>query len=193
MMGELLMWISPNHPSPPPAPAPPKAHGRALASIPRGDGSAELRISLEEFKGHPYVAVGVWERGRRGGWSQAKGKCLSVRLGEVAAVIQALQQVGASGGESSAVSQVFGTLGSRPRTGSQNKRQRVAGGRDESTGLARLASRGKPRGDLAAPAESKPTFVDRSPPERTDWRTVGLSPSRGVAGFDEFAASGNGG
>jgi hypothetical protein len=178
------MWISPNHPSPPPAPAPPKAPGRALAAIPRGDGSAELRISLEEFKGHPYVAVGVWERGRRGGWTQAKGKRLSVRLGEVATVIQALQQVLAITGKNDAASPVPGTLGSRPRPGPQNKRQHVTAARAEPKGLAGPES----RGGLAKPAESKPTFIDRSPPDRMDWRIVGLTPSRGVAGFDEFAA-----
>jgi hypothetical protein len=59
------MYVSPNHPNPPkpyvPS-APPEETGRRLATFPRGP-DAELRVSLDTYKGSDFVSVRVWERG----------------------------------------------------------------------------------------------------------------------------------
>jgi hypothetical protein len=89
------MWVSPNHPDPPRhvQPDPPDDDGQPLGTFPRGAGRDELRVTLKTFEGRPYVALRVWSRDERSAFWPVKGKGLSVRVGEVAGVIAALQRV----------------------------------------------------------------------------------------------------
>jgi hypothetical protein len=90
------VYISPNHPNPPRRPEPPREEGRRLATFARtprpGDGKPpqELRVSLEHFQGSPYVALKVWEQSSDGSWWPVKGKTISVRMGEVDELAEAL-------------------------------------------------------------------------------------------------------
>jgi len=83
------MWISPNHPNPPRQSQPPVEQGRRLIALPRGEGREELRVSLDEFKGRPYVSLRVWERDASGHWWPTK-RGVSVRLSEARDVAEAL-------------------------------------------------------------------------------------------------------
>ncbi len=85
------MYVSPNHPCPPRQPTPPEQRGLVLARISRSD-DEELRIALDEYRGHRYLALRVWERGRDGQWWPVKAKGLSIRLREVADVAKAFAQ-----------------------------------------------------------------------------------------------------
>jgi hypothetical protein len=50
-------------------------------TLPRGEG-AELRVSLAEYQGRPYVSLRVWERGSDGElWPSKKG--CSIRASEI--------------------------------------------------------------------------------------------------------------
>ena len=86
------MYVSPNHPDyarlTGTQDAEPESAGRNLAAIPRGP-AAELRITLDEYEGHPYVQLRAWERGA-GGWFPTK-KGVTVRLRELEAVAEALR------------------------------------------------------------------------------------------------------
>ena len=67
------MWISPNHPdrerlmrpaSPTAHAAPPDETGRRLATLARPNRQgrdAELRVSLDQYEGHDYISVRLWE------------------------------------------------------------------------------------------------------------------------------------
>jgi hypothetical protein len=59
--------------------------GEVLAEAPRGDGS-RLRVSWREYEGHPFVTIAVWGAD---GWP-VRGKQVSVRVGELGAVLEAL-------------------------------------------------------------------------------------------------------
>jgi hypothetical protein len=85
------MWVSPNHPNPPRQPTPPADTGRRLATIPRGDGREELRVSLAEFNGHPFVALRVWQRDASGQWWPTR-KGFSIRLSEAREVADTLAE-----------------------------------------------------------------------------------------------------
>jgi hypothetical protein len=67
---------------------------KQLASIQRpayGDKKAEeLRVELCSYAGKPYVSVRLWFMGNSGEMLPSK-KGLSIRMGEVAAVVQALR------------------------------------------------------------------------------------------------------
>lgn len=82
------MYISPNHPSPPRAAEPPPDNGERLATFDRGD--EELRVTLAEFNGNPYIALRVWRADRFGQWWPVKGKGCSIRVGELAELIDSL-------------------------------------------------------------------------------------------------------
>jgi len=69
--------------------AEPESNGRKLASIPRGT-HEELRVTLDEYEGHPYVQLRAWERGA-GGWFPTR-KGVTVRLRELEAVAEALRE-----------------------------------------------------------------------------------------------------
>lgn len=86
------MWVSPNHPNPPKPSAPPRDTGQRLATFPRQDGE-ELRVSLAEYNGHPYVALRVWAVGQDGQSWPVRGKGVSVRLREVAGLADALATI----------------------------------------------------------------------------------------------------
>lgn len=78
-------------PSPTPQAQAPIPTGRTLAQIPRGS-TEELRVALDEFAGHRYVALRLWRLDRRSGeWWPVKGKGVSIRLGELAEVVEALE------------------------------------------------------------------------------------------------------
>jgi hypothetical protein len=77
-----------------PPTGPPTPTGTPLASFPRKgpDGvEQELRVVLDEFEGHPYLALRVWQRDAAGAWWPTK-KGVSVRLTEAAGVAGALQR-----------------------------------------------------------------------------------------------------
>jgi hypothetical protein len=72
--------------------APPAENGVNLATIPRGQGE-QLRITLAEYSGHPYIAVRVWALGADGrSWWPVKGKGVSIRLREIVPVGKALAE-----------------------------------------------------------------------------------------------------
>lgn len=102
------MYLSPNHPDyerlkdratavAPTGPPPPT--GTLIASFPRPSREGqdcELRLVLDEYQGHPYLSLRVWQRDHAGAfWPTRKG--VSVRLSEAegvaAALVQALGRV----------------------------------------------------------------------------------------------------
>src|SRR3982750_2266133 len=98
------MWISPRHPArAPPRPrrrpgaeplAPPEPTGRLLAAFPRrGEAGVEqeLRVVLDEYQGHRYLAIRLWQKDvRTGGWWPLRGKGVSIRLSEAQGVAEAM-------------------------------------------------------------------------------------------------------
>lgn len=90
------MYVSPNHPDRERLLArqqaqPPADEGRSLATFRRGP-DAELRVSLAEYEGRPYIGLRVWERGQDGRLWPVKGKGCSVRVGECEGMIAALSE-----------------------------------------------------------------------------------------------------
>src|SRR4051812_25241816 len=94
------MWVSPSHPDRDrllgrATMAAPEPSGELLASFPRRgrDGlEQELRVVLDEYHGHRYIAVRVWQRDRRGAWWPCRGRGVSVRLSEAEGVATALER-----------------------------------------------------------------------------------------------------
>lgn len=85
------MYVSPSHPNPPRTQAPPADQGERLATFPR-NGGEELRVTLSEYQGHPYVSLRVWAPGSDGQlWPTKKG--CSVRIRELADLVEALGRV----------------------------------------------------------------------------------------------------
>lgn len=68
--------------------------GRLLACFPRrGSEGAEqeVRVVLDEYQGHAYLAIRLWQRdGRTGAWWPLKGKGVSVRMSEAQGVAEVL-------------------------------------------------------------------------------------------------------
>ncbi len=87
------MWRNPRYPAPeqPEAPTAPVERGRRLLTLPRGDGE-ELRANLDEFNGHPFLALRIWQKGQDGVWWPVKGKGISIRIRELEDVAEALRQ-----------------------------------------------------------------------------------------------------
>ena len=85
------MYISPNHPNPPKQSQAPQDEGIPLGTFTEGRRSDELRLSVKSYENHPYVSVRVWSRDDNGEYWPAKGKGVSIRLAEVAGVIEALR------------------------------------------------------------------------------------------------------
>ena len=52
----------------------------------------ELRVVLDEYQGHPYVSVRLWQAGQDGAFWPLKGKGVSIRLSECEGVAAALQE-----------------------------------------------------------------------------------------------------
>ncbi len=71
-----------------------------LATLPRGDGRAELRISWDEFKGHKFVNLRQWNRADDGSWRPDTKRGLSIKRRERAAVVDALTKAVALAAES---------------------------------------------------------------------------------------------
>jgi hypothetical protein len=86
------MWVSPNHPNPPRRPDAPRENGERLATFAR-HGGEELRVSLAEFNGHPFISLRVWAPGPDGQLLPVRGKGVSVKLREVAGLAEALAAV----------------------------------------------------------------------------------------------------
>jgi hypothetical protein len=86
------MWISPNHPNPPRQAAAPQESGGRVATFAR-HGGEELRVSLAEYEGHPYLSLRVWAPGTDGQLWPVRGKGLSVKLREVAGLAEVLATV----------------------------------------------------------------------------------------------------
>jgi hypothetical protein len=110
------VYVSPNHPDRDrltSRPAPPAEEGRRLATFPRGAG-AELRVTLAEYEGHPYISLRCWERGRDGPLWPSKTRGLSIRLREAedvaSALVEALELAGQPAGHLGAADR-GGTLG----------------------------------------------------------------------------------
>ena len=84
------MWTKPGYvPTESQQQAPPEDTGQRLATIARGK-DEELRLSLAEFEGKPFISVRVWAQNRDGAfWPVAKKGC-SIRIRELDAVIEAL-------------------------------------------------------------------------------------------------------
>ena len=78
--------------------APPVDEGEALATFRRGR-RQELRVSLAEWHGHPFVDLKVWRRESAGPWRPVKGRSCSVRLAEAGPLAEALARVGAGRSE----------------------------------------------------------------------------------------------
>jgi hypothetical protein len=86
------MYVSPNHPeyerlTSPPAPI--EDQGTRLATLPRH--ASELRVSLAEYQGRPYVSLRVWEPGAYDPGLYPTQKGVSVRTSELDHVISALE------------------------------------------------------------------------------------------------------
>ncbi len=83
------MWRNPNPSHQPPSPqGPPEDRGERLATLPRGQGE-ELRVSLDEYEGRPYISLRVWSVASDGSWWPTKKGC-SVRIREISEVARAL-------------------------------------------------------------------------------------------------------
>jgi hypothetical protein len=90
------MWTKPGYSPPAQTQASaPDEHGVRLLACPRTGrtgGEEEFRVHLSEFNGHKYVSCRVWARdSRTGDWWPVKGKGVSIRLGELSDVADALQ------------------------------------------------------------------------------------------------------
>jgi hypothetical protein len=86
------MWTRPGY-NPPDRQSPPQEQGERLATFPRGP-DAELRCTLAEYQGNPYIALRVWERDTRGAWFPVRGKGCSVRIAEASELAEVLARVG---------------------------------------------------------------------------------------------------
>jgi hypothetical protein len=84
------VWRNPNHPAPE-QPTPPAESGERLATFSRGQG-VELRITLDEYEGRPYIGLRLWELGQSGGWWPTK-RGVTIRLRELAELLEVLGQV----------------------------------------------------------------------------------------------------
>lgn len=68
-------------------------------AIPRGE-AEELRVSLDEYQGHPFVSIRVWALGRDGQWWPVRGKGCTIRVREMGQVIAALGRAARETGQS---------------------------------------------------------------------------------------------
>ncbi len=73
----------------------PEPSGETLATFPRKgpDGAQqELRVVLDEYQGHGYIAVRLWQADQAGAFWPLKGKGVSIRLSEAEGVADALRE-----------------------------------------------------------------------------------------------------
>ena len=99
------MWVNPKYAQPEKVPrSVPEPSGRPLACFERpgrGRGpDTELRASLSEYLGHPFIDVRIWSKGPDGAWYPTR-KGVSVRLKEAedlaAALLEGVRLAGVSG------------------------------------------------------------------------------------------------
>lgn len=92
------MWRNPMYPQPETSdadrPAPPAETGERLVTCARpgsrGTRDAELRVTRDEYQGHEYLSVRLWEKDpSTGAWWPTKKGC-SIRLSEARDVGEAL-------------------------------------------------------------------------------------------------------
>lgn len=88
------LWKNPRGNRPTEPQGPPQEHGERLATFARGR-DQELRVSLAEFEGHPYVALRVWQIAPdiTGTWWPVKGKGCSIRMAEASQLAEVLARV----------------------------------------------------------------------------------------------------
>lgn len=75
---------------------PPEPRGELLARFPRlGPDRVpqELRVVLDEFEGHPFIGLRIWQSNVKVDWYPVRGKGLSIRMGEAWGVAEALLAV----------------------------------------------------------------------------------------------------
>lgn len=127
---------------------PPQPDGTVLAEFPRRprEGPDQLmRVVLQEYQGHPYIAVSLWERGRGGFWP-VKGKAMSIRRAEAAdfanAIFEALERM--EDAENRAEAEAARTATPAPAGASRGK----GNGRRYDPASVQGASRVRPGGDF---------------------------------------------
>lgn len=74
--------------APAPRAAAPPDVGRIIARVPRTDGT-ELRVSVHEYQGKPFVRVGPWQSNAPDAWP-VKGKGTTVKVRELGALAAGL-------------------------------------------------------------------------------------------------------
>jgi hypothetical protein len=87
------MWINPKFRGLVEPPTPPVTTGTLLARFPRNgpDGAIqELRVSLDEIDGNPFLYLRVWQKEASEDWWPLKGKGVSIRLREAQGVAEAI-------------------------------------------------------------------------------------------------------
>jgi hypothetical protein len=89
------MYISPNHPNPPRAQSahqPPVDESRRFGTLERESKGEELRISLGEYKGYPFVSLRVWFKDQAGDFYPTK-KGVTLRPDEIGEAIASLRAI----------------------------------------------------------------------------------------------------
>lgn len=71
-----------------------------LLTVPRKDGTEELRVALKSYRGHPFVDVRAWYVDRDSGeWRPGKGATIKIReIAQLASALdEALKHIGPTG------------------------------------------------------------------------------------------------
>jgi hypothetical protein len=84
------MWLKPGYQ--PDRPKPPPDEGERLATFQRNHGD-EMRVTLAEYQGHPYVSLRLWSPDPQTGelWP-VKGRGCSLRMAELPELAEALRK-----------------------------------------------------------------------------------------------------
>lgn len=90
------MWVKPGYQ--PDRPTPPQETGRRLACFDRPRGE-QLRVTAEEYNGHGFIRCQVWAAGSDGQAWPLKGKCVTFKLRELGALVEALAAVAGDAGQ----------------------------------------------------------------------------------------------
>jgi hypothetical protein len=157
------MWVKEGHKVD--RPSPPQETGERLLTFPRPDG-AELRVSLDEFNGHNFISLRVWEPARDGSgvmWPTKKG--VTVRLRECGDLARVLTK---TAGAVKAGGPVRGFAGG----GSGETRYE-----SEGQGAAMTEHHA---------AEQTPKFIDKGRPIRPPWDAEKLRPAGQAGGGGDF-------
>src|ERR1041385_2693657 len=98
----------------------PGENGQRLATLDRSgkDAREELRVTLAEYNGHPYVSMRVWALSNDGQWWPVKSKGCSVRISECGDVAAALKRAEQLAHEHAGTSEGYGQPSApRPHSG----------------------------------------------------------------------------